>query len=67
MLSIPDAARRVSRSPRTIYSWIEGGHLRRYDVVRGGRLVTMVPERRLLEVDRVMRSRRGRPPKPPIS
>lgn len=65
MLTISEAAKRVGRSERTIYAWIEDAHLRRYDVVRDGRFVAVVAEGRLLEVDRLMRSRRGRPRKTP--
>jgi hypothetical protein len=62
-LTIPDAAVRVGRSRRTIYAWIEADALRKYDQVRGDRVVVVVREKALLEADRIMRSRRGRPRK----
>ncbi len=62
-LTIPQAARRVARSQDAIYAWIRAGHLRKFVFVVGGRLVSMVIEKELLEADRLMRSRRGRPKK----
>ena len=54
-LTITDAAQRVKRSPRTIHRWVEAGHLKVY--------IGRVREADLLEVDRVMRGRVGRPKK----
>lgn len=54
-LTVPQAADRVGRSPRTIGRWVVGG-LR----VQAG----YVREDELLEMDRLMRERRGRPRKP---
>lgn len=56
-LTIEEAAKRVDRSLRTIYRWGEGEnpHLRI--------LLNRVREDELLEVDRKMRGRRGRPRK----
>jgi excisionase family DNA binding protein len=65
-LTIPEAAKRVGRSQRTIYSWIGEGHITKYDRLgRDHRVVAVVRSRPLLEVDAYMRSRRGRPKKTP--
>lgn len=65
-LTIPEAAKRVGRSPRTIYSWIGEGHLAKYDRLdQDHRVVSVVRSGPLLEVDALMRSRRGRPKKTP--
>lgn len=62
-LTIPEAALRVGRSKASIYSWIRGGHLRRHEITRGTQTIPAVIEQELLETDRLMRSRRGRPKK----
>lgn len=53
--TITDAAHRVKRSPRTIRRWIEDKHLKAY--------LGRVKEEELLDVDRKMRGRVGRPKK----
>jgi len=62
-LTIDEAAKRVGRSPRTVYQWVHDRHLQGYDLLRDGRTVTGVMEARLLEVDKQQRGRRGRPRK----
>ena len=54
-LTVAEAAVRVGRSERTVYRWADGGHV----VILLGR----VAETQLLEADRAMRRRRGRPRK----
>lgn len=62
-LTVEEAAKRVGRSPRTIYQWVRDHHLAGYELERDGRPVTGVMEGALLDVDRSMRKRRGRPRK----
>lgn len=52
-LSLAEAAVRVHRTKRTIYRWIDDGELRAFD----GR----VRESHVLDVDKAMRTRVGRP------
>lgn len=56
-LTIGDAAKRVGKSPDTIYRWIRRGKLQKYEMSQGA----SVMEKALLEVDRDVRQRRGRP------
>lgn len=62
-LTLDEAAARVKRSKDTIYAWIRDGHLQKYTIDRNGKDAAAVMEGRLLDVDRAMRARRGRPRK----
>ena len=62
-LTIQEAAKRVKRSRTTIYAWIADGHLQKYTIERNGGETQGVMEGRLLDVDKQMRNRRGRPRK----
>jgi hypothetical protein len=53
-LTIAEAAARVNRSARTIRRWVHDGHLRQFPSGK-------VDASHVVEVDRVMRERVGRP------
>lgn len=57
-ITVPEAAIIAHRKPRTIYDWIDGGHLA---TRLGNRGETLVDGRQVLEVEETRR--RGRPRK----